>query len=202
MTICHISDTHGKHKDLKIPECDVLIHSGDISNSADPYKNENEVRKGIRWLGSQKAKHKIYVAGNHDTSIEARLFDRHDIRAFGVTYLEHEAVVIDGVRFFGSPYCSEFNQWAFNRNEDQRRKYWIFATHCDVLITHSPAYKILDDGLGCEAIRRYLDAYDDNPPIHLFGHIHEARGNNGKSYNSVCLNSEYEIDFHGHLIQI
>ena len=31
MRILHISDTHGKHRELSLPEADVLVHSGDFT---------------------------------------------------------------------------------------------------------------------------------------------------------------------------
>lgn len=30
LKIVHISDTHGKHEQVKVPPCDILIHTGDI----------------------------------------------------------------------------------------------------------------------------------------------------------------------------
>jgi predicted phosphodiesterase len=33
MKICAISDTHNQHSELKIPECDILIHAGDFTNN-------------------------------------------------------------------------------------------------------------------------------------------------------------------------
>ena len=71
MKIWHISDTHGYHDLLEIPEgIDMVIHSGDCSNPRDPYNNEPEVRGFIDWFSSLDIKYKVYVAGNHDTSLK------------------------------------------------------------------------------------------------------------------------------------
>jgi predicted phosphodiesterase len=56
-----------------LKDIDIVIHSGDCSNPRDPYNNEPEVRRFIDWYKSLPIKHKIYVAGNHDSkSIEKR----------------------------------------------------------------------------------------------------------------------------------
>ena len=70
MRIWHISDTHTYHGLLKVPtNIDMVIFSGDCSNPRDPYVNEQEVRNFITWFASLPIKHKVFVAGNHDTSI-------------------------------------------------------------------------------------------------------------------------------------
>ena len=71
MKIWHISDTHTYHRLLEVPtDIDMVIFSGDCSNPRDPYPNEVEVRGFIDWYRSLKIQYKIFVAGNHDTSIE------------------------------------------------------------------------------------------------------------------------------------
>ena len=61
--ILHLSDTHGKHHELRnLPNADVIIHSGDISFAG----SENEVMDFIEWFGALPYKYKIFIAGNHD----------------------------------------------------------------------------------------------------------------------------------------
>ena len=67
MKILCLSDTHGYHERLKIDETvDVIVHTGDFSNS---YGKNNiyETEEFLGWYSSLKIKHKILVAGNHDT---------------------------------------------------------------------------------------------------------------------------------------
>jgi 3',5'-cyclic AMP phosphodiesterase CpdA len=74
MKIWHISDTHSNQALLKIPAgIDVVIHSGDATNYRDPYRNEPEMRAFIDWFASLPIPNKVFVAGNHDTSIENQL---------------------------------------------------------------------------------------------------------------------------------
>ena len=60
MDIIHISDTHGILK-IKIPKCDVLIHSGDIGSRT----NIKELKLFLNWFSKQPAKIKLFTAGNH-----------------------------------------------------------------------------------------------------------------------------------------
>ena len=60
MKIWHISDTHGYHDLLSIPEnIDIVTHSGDCSNDRNPYNNESEVRNFIDWYKLLPIKYKI-----------------------------------------------------------------------------------------------------------------------------------------------
>jgi predicted phosphodiesterase len=71
MKIFAISDTHGRHEQVVIPEgTDMLIHAGDFSNIKLPAMNHNEVNLFLIWLEKQPVKYKVIIAGNHDTSIE------------------------------------------------------------------------------------------------------------------------------------
>jgi predicted phosphodiesterase len=70
--IC-ISDTHGQHASLCVPDGDILIHAGDFMT----YGNApREIIDFNAWLGRQSHPHKIIIAGNHD-----RLFESHPIPA-------------------------------------------------------------------------------------------------------------------------
>jgi hypothetical protein len=40
------------------------------------------------------------------------------------TYLEHEAVQVEGLTIFGSPYSPEFYDWGFMYNEKDAEKLW------------------------------------------------------------------------------
>jgi len=63
MKILHLSDTHGLHRRIKdMPEADVIIHSGDISNIG----TEEEVLDFLNWFIDLPYSHKIFVTGNHD----------------------------------------------------------------------------------------------------------------------------------------
>ena len=185
MRIWHISDTHTFHELLQIPEgIDMVIHSGDCSNPRDPYPNEVEVRSFIDWYHSLKIPHKIFVAGNHDTSIEKRLVTNEDFKRSGITYLENEVVTIEGIKIFGSPYTPTFGHgWSFNKDRSKLERMWrnVISVDVDIVINHGPPRGILDlstDRYG--GIERCGDksllnrVMEVNPMLCLFGHIHNC----------------------------
>lgn len=190
MKIWHISDTHGYHRLLTdIPDVDIVIHSGDCSNYRDPYRNEAEVRDFIHWYKELPIKNKIYVAGNHDTSIEAKLVRKEDFEGYNITYLENEFAYIEELTIFGSPYVPTFGQWSFMKERyklDRIWQSWDFRK-TDIMITHGPPKGVLDLSFNRD---RNLERCGDksllnavkkgNPKLHLFGHIH----NNGEIENA------------------
>ena len=198
MTILHISDTHTYHDLLKIPSgIDMIIHSGDCSNPRDPYNNESEVRDFIDWYKEIPVKYKIYVAGNHDTSIEKGLVTKKDFEDAGIIYLENESVVIEGIKIFGSPHTPNFGNWAFMKERTKLERFWRLAIDQDVniVVTHGPPKGILDKSYDREnnmeacgdksLLNRILEV---QPTYSLFGHIHNTKDivNAGIQKLSVC----------------
>jgi Icc-related predicted phosphoesterase len=198
MRILHISDTHTYHDLLKIPSgTDMIIHSGDCSNPRDPYNNESEVRDFIDWYKEIPVKHKIYVAGNHDTSIEKGLVTKDDFKNAGIIYLENESVVIDGIKIFGSPHTPNFGNWAFMKERTKLERFWRLAIDEDVniVVTHGPPKGILDksydreNNLECCGDKSLLNRIlEVQPTYSLFGHIHNCKDivNAGVQKLSVC----------------
>lgn len=198
MTALHISDTHSYHDLLKIPSgIDMIIHSGDCSNPRDPYNNESEVREFIDWYKEIPVKYKIYVAGNHDTSIEKGLVTKKDFEDAGITYLENESVVIEGIKIFGSPHTPNFGNWAFMKERTKLERFWRLAIDedVDIVVTHGPPKGILDKSYDREnnmeacgdksLLNRILEV---QPTYSLFGHIHNTKDivNAGIQKLSVC----------------
>lgn len=186
MKIFAISDTHGRHEQVQIPEgTDMIIHAGDFSNVKSPALNHNEVNLFLIWLEQQPVKYKVIIAGNHDTSIESRFINKEDFKNRNIIYLEHELVEIEGIKIFGSPYTPEFCNWAFNRARNKLGRIWdSIPDDIDILITHGPPKGILDlasrdrhvsEHVGCSALlKRVLKI---QPKIHIMGHLHNNEEN-------------------------
>jgi Icc-related predicted phosphoesterase len=165
-------------------DIDMIIHSGDCSNPRDPYNNEPEVRDFIDWFKMIPVKYKIYVAGNHDTSIEKKLVTKKDFEDAGIIYLENESVTIEGINFFGSPHTPQFGQWAFMKDRVKLERFWRMAIpeDTDVVITHGPPRGVLDksydrnhnmESCGDKSL---LDRVLEIQPAYcLFGHIHNCK---------------------------
>lgn len=199
MKILHISDTHTFHEMFPMStfnNIDVIIHSGDCSNAKDPYVNESEVRAFIAWYRDIPVKHKIYIAGNHDTSIEKRLVTPADFHSEGIIYLENASTTIDNIKFWGSPHTPTFGNWAFMKSRDKLSRVWdTIPDDTDVLIVHGPPKGIRDlsydrngnlEYCGCSALARKCFRMRDKIKLVCFGHIHDMDGvsNQGISHYS------------------
>lgn len=93
MIILHISDTHGKHHQLKdLPPADIIIHSGDGTEDGE---NE-EMLEFLNWFFALDYKYKIFVAGNHDISLDGGKLENIPEHCY---YLHHSGVEIEGVKF-------------------------------------------------------------------------------------------------------
>ncbi len=197
MKLVLISDTHGFHNDMTVPEGDILIHAGDCTGRG----LYSQVADFLDWFAARPHKHKIMVAGNHDFYFEdTPAAEIARIIPAGVTYLDDSEVVVEGLRIWGSPITTYFYNWAFNRHPGPEiKKHWdLIPANTDILITHGPPRGIMDrthSGIhvGCvdllEAVGRI------RPKVHVFGHIHEGYGRmdaDGVEYiNAASLSADY-----------
>lgn len=145
-TIWHISDTHTYHELLQVPEVDIVIHSGDATIPRDKYQNEREMFDFLNWYSTLLIGYKVYVAGNHDISIERGLIKRNDFEDRGIIYLENDYTDIDGLKIFGTPYTPTFGTgWAFNKSRDKMHQIWDNVDEdVDIIVSHGPPKTILD----------------------------------------------------------
>ena len=175
MRIVCISDTHSLHGQFPVPDGDVLVHAGDATRRG----TERELRDFDRWLGTLPHRHKVVIAGNHDFGFQTQPGASGWIT--NAHYLQDRSVVLEGVRFYGSPWQPWFHDWAFNlpRGEELRRVWDRIPAGTDVLLTHGPPHGVLDrteegETVGCEELARAVTRV--RPRLHVFGHIHEGYG--------------------------
>jgi predicted phosphodiesterase len=177
--IVAISDTHGLHRKLVLPPGDVLVHAGDIT----PKGETHIVLDFAEWLAAQPFRHKIVIAGNHDycLDISRPSYDGLAVRVFeerGIHYLFDSSRVLDGVKFYGAPWCPRLSGWAFfDREQDQ---FEHAPRDIDVLVTHAPPHGIRDDAsdeshFGSRHIVRYINRCA-RLKLHIFGHVHAGYG--------------------------
>lgn len=216
MKIVALSDTHGKHREITpadVPEGDVLIHAGDFTKHGELH----ELEDFLDWFKDFSHEHKIFIAGNHDkcmqnhenedlpinTSMKERIdnllnryWTEHDI-----IYLHNSSKIIEGVRFYGSPYSNTLSGWAFNTSKQKNKDVWdLIFEDTDVLITHGPPHGENDylhkeyGRIGCEKLKEKREEVNDLK-YHIYGHNHGSHGKaEGKpwSINVSMLDDNYE----------
>jgi len=223
MKIIALSDTHNRHDELTIPECDLLIHSGDWTNRG----KMDEVEIFAKWLNKQtQCKNIIVIPGNHELYFEKYLPESRNWFTDNCPkahLLIDELIEIDGIKIYGSPVTPFFCDWAWNRASGIVKGYvagfkefypkpikphWdAIPKDINILITHGPPYGILDqtthingelrsDHLGCEELISRIKELD-NLDLHIFGHIHSPGGNqrhqDGVSFYNAAICDEHYI---------
>jgi len=166
MKICCISDTHNKHRELNLPEADLLIHAGDLTGVGRRYEVE-DVFKWFKEIAPNFKHGIVFIAGNHDISFdvnfgELEFFLEDEVEVsrknkpfwlrqileeieqdnLSVKYLENDWIIVDDVVIWGSPITPWFHgdRWAFNKHRGYGiREVWATipeGTH--VVVTHGP----------------------------------------------------------------
>ena len=176
LKIVCISDTHGLHWNVTVPDGDILIHAGDVTLHG-AFEDLDDFNT---YLGSLPHPHKIVIAGNHDFCFER---DSQTCAAIltNCIYLQDQAVTIQGIKFYGSPWQPWFCDWAFNlrRGAEIKQKWDLIPQDTDVLITHGPPHGQGDRTfgnvlVGCQDLLEAVERI--KPTLHVFGHIHEGFG--------------------------
>ena len=164
MKIVCTSDTHGMHEQMEIPDGDILIHAGDISESSRPedYIQFND------YLGTLPYPHKIVLSGNHDLLYELK-YDNLAQLLSNAVYLKHGELRIENLKIWGSSWQPPLFGYQWSQ----------IPKNIDLLITHIPPYGILDSTsfgrhLGSKQLLNRIQ--EVTPKIHVFGHVHESYG--------------------------
>ena len=190
MKIVAISDTHGMHGNINIPDGDLLIHAGDFCS----YGTMQNLEDFCSWLKVLPHKYKIVVAGNHDRIAQENFAFTNDvIDSAGAIYLEDDLAIINGIKIYGSPWTPMFMNWYFmaNRGADIAKKWAKIPSDTDVLVTHGPPYGIMDEvnhlSQGCEDLLNRIKELD--LLVHIFGHIHEGYGCRQMPFSPIMVNA-------------
>lgn len=186
MKILHLSDTHGCHHRLQdLSETDVVVHSGDFTMTG----SEQEALDFLNWFCDLPYAHKIFICGNHDDCLYGANIDGLD---HNVHYLCNSGIEINNVKFYGVPMF--MGDCVADRQTKNIAK---IPSDTDVLITHSPAYGILDfdDNINYGDEQLLAKVMEIHPRIHLFGHIHAQQGiltEGGITFsNGALMNADY-----------
>lgn len=187
--IVHISDTHNLHRSIgHLPLGDILIHTGDFSN----HGNDDELNDTNGWFGELKSQyqHILIVPGNHDwtatqdkvnakqlTTDEANSPRYLQAKIPNAKVLNHELLEVMGLRIFGTGWCVDYD---LNSADVKGTSYYDkIPASVDVLLTHDPPFGIFDMTLFGHfgSSQKLVQAIQSSKPkVHLFGHVHEQRG--------------------------
>lgn len=174
--IAAISDTHGNHRKLMIPDnTEIIVHCGDACSGG----SASQLIDFFHWFSSLPIAFKIFVAGNHDLPFELEPEMALRLIPQNVCYLNNGGIVINNIHF----YSLSARPWLHCREE--------LPYGTDVLITHGAPFGILDDGLGCPLLSEIT--VNKEIPIHLFGHIH-SNGNRILQKGSTLYYNVAELD--------
>ena len=161
---------------MEVPAGDMIIHAGDMSGTG----TASQLEDFFDWFRRLPHRHKVLIAGNHDWLFELNN-DRARELAQGVVYLQDEAMVIEGLKIYGTPWQPWFMDWAFNlqRGPALKSKWDLIPADTDILVTHGPPRGIGDktdagELAGCDDLLQAVLRIQ--PKIHVYGHIHEGYG--------------------------
>lgn len=176
MKIAITSDLHGELPE--IDKCDILCICGDICpthNHNISFQENWLIKQFIPWCNSLNVLQVIFIAGNHDLFLEKKGDDYIKQVFFNqdkITYLKDECTALlpdecdRNVIIYGTPYCKQFGNWSFMREEKSLKKiYSMIPNDIDILLTH------------------------DAPDLNELGTIHEFNWN----YNQTKINAGNKI---------
>lgn len=213
-----ISDTHTKHKNIKLePKTgentkNVLIHCGDFSHTP------QQVFSFCEWYSEvQGFDYRILIAGNHDGYVKTvgrDEFYKH-CEEKGIIYLQDTSVVLHGIKFWGSPMSNEFGPWPFMASDLELDKYWQkIPDDTNVLITHGPAFGKCDDvhqdiaqpNVGSKTLEIKTRELKELTH-HFVGHIHDSCGEiyedeHFLTYNACIMDSFFVPEGKPHTFEI
>ncbi|MDF1696260.1 MAG: metallophosphatase domain-containing protein [Saprospiraceae bacterium] len=186
MKFIFISDTHGQHRKLDLPEGDVIVHSGDFCH----YGSQDNMYDFLEWYDQLNYTSKILIGGNHDFFAYEHPEKFKEYLPQSITYLCDSGTTINSIKIWGSPYLPDLVRWAFghNRGIDMKKHWDLIPSDVQLLITHTPPYGYLDQtrsgkSIGCEELTKRMEAL--HVDVHVFGHVHASYGqvtNNGTRY--------------------
>ena len=194
MKFVTISDTHGKHRDLNLPNGDAIIHSGDFCH----YGSDDDMHDFFSWYSALEFNTKILIGGNHDFFAAEQSERFNELLPEEIIYLNDSGIKINGINIWGSPVQPDLIGWAFGKERGiEMKTHWdLIPKDTEILITHTPPFVILDKSrsgksIGCEELTKKLKELQLK--IHVFGHVHasygEEKNEKTKFINASNINS-------------
>jgi Icc-related predicted phosphoesterase len=166
---------------------DVLVLAGDLLGCPNAYDTVEEAQQAdaaeILAILEGVSQPVLYLMGNDDM-IELEPTNS-TIRS-----IHGDRVELGDVNFVGYQYSLPFMAGVYEKLDEEIRKdlaaIGSLVDKHTVLVTHSPAYGVLDVGVldehaGSRAIKGLIE--ERNPLLHIHGHIHQELGHQGLHFN-------------------
>jgi hypothetical protein len=185
ITVVCLSDTHSRTPE-DLPDGDILIHAGDLTRKG----TTPEIQAAIDWLSSFPHRHKIAIAGNHDTYLDPRsrstlseVDQTGSLNWRDIHYLQHSSMTITHgdrrLSIYGAPQIPACGgpDYAFQYPPGQDAWSDTIPPDTDILVTHTPPKFHLDlfvSYLGCQWLLK--ECWRVRPRLHVCGHIHDGAG--------------------------
>lgn len=199
MIVDCISDLHGHYPTLE--GGDLLIVAGDLT----AHQTVDDYLLLGNWIVENSSQYEeiIFISGNHDTRCESQPFAHHHIGNVvpNCYYLCDSGTEFQGLKIWGSPWTKTFDgmnphcmAFTLDTEEQLAEKWEMIPEDIDILITHSPAYRMQDYrpltkeekianfsyGFGSKSLAKRIHKIDDEGDgkqrIMVCGHIHEGCG--------------------------
>lgn len=204
LRIVAISDTHGLHNQISLPDGDILIHAGDFTNRG----KVGEIGNFLSWFAKQPHQYKCFISGNHELGLERGSTREERISLIkgymenhkNFFYLENSSVSINKIKIYGSPNTPFYFDWEWNvpRGPEIAKIWSRIPDDTHVLITHGPPYGKLDlveedfsdrdRHQGCQDLMNRIDNLPELR-VHIYGHLHLQGGNQINLKDKIFANA-------------
>lgn len=196
-----ISDTHGAHRQVDIPNGDILIHGGDFTR----YGNKDDAIDFNKWLGELKPRfqHIFVVNGNHENNAPWTNNTAHLLS--NATWLKNKTACVTVTRDKDEPvqlriHGTEF-YWSMRYDDVRVPEYDAIPDTTNILIVHNPPKGYCDGPrpTGCPALRGRLNELSGAGHLKLVvcGHIHKAHGTTVTEEGITVVNAANADRGHG-----
>jgi len=183
-----VSDTHERHRQVVLPEGDVLLHCGDIlmsSSLAATSRGLGILEDFNLWLGTAPCKERVVIGGNHDVILESLGDAGAQELLSNAIFVQDASVVLPlaGIKVYGNAFSvgdSHNVAWQGERPDVSDE-----CVGADVVMTHLAEPSIVE-----EVLRR------TKPLLWVSGHAHADYGvtqNDGITFvNAAIMDMEYQ----------
>ena len=200
MKILAISDLHC-HFDLFTPEImevkkecpDVILIAGDITNQGASYF-QVDIHEAYSYLVELSKYAPIYViTGNHDIGMIHYDFKIPNVKNITDKKVEFQGKSIIGMNMttcYNLPFLAKrWERTTYNKRAENA--YYSQFDYADIVLSHSPAFKLLDktrsnEHIGSKALKKYLKLF--SPKLLICGHVHEEKDKMIKHLNTTIYN--------------